>query len=790
MVNPGAITWAMSPQPPTGPSLGTSRQLVMATYKVTVATGDMVEAGTINSISITLVGTYGESCQTTISFLFLPGKVGMGIGTKGTRAPSLLVSLVPPQGICPFPQKPFPPLQERSLSVHCGQDLGPIVLIRLHKGQLFLEDAWFCKDVRVAAPDGTLYRFPCYQWLEGVTTVEVREGSGRTHPKLVDDKLQILKEHRHRELAARQKAYRWKNFAQGWPRCLNVDSIFELDSNIQFSCIRANSFTGSLIFQEASHLLSGFLLRCSSWNSLDEMRTIFSRTQGRDIVPEYVAKHWQEDDFFGSQFLTGNNPIIIHRCTTLPLNFPVTPEMVAGSLGGGTDLGKELQEGRIFIVDYKVLEDIPTGTIYGRQQYIAAPLCLLHQGTDGLLRPIAIQLSQTPGPHSPIFLPSDDEWDWLLAKTWVRNADFYSHQLLTHLLRTHLFGEVFAIATLRHLPTCHPLFKLLMPHFHFTLHINTLARSVLINQGGVIDKVSTGFYWGALGSPGNPGVYWKHGAGSGVTYEGLLLVVQRGLEQVTYTSLCLPDDIRDRGMSHVPNYYYRDDGMSLWEAIESFVTGIVTFYYDGDAAVSGDTELQAWVMDIFTNGFLGRTSSGIPSSLQTVVELIKFLTMVMFTCSVQHAAVNNGQYDLGAFVPNAPSSMRHPPPSEKGRAFLQHFLDTIPEVATTANILVALILLSSQLKDRLCGPGELQEVPTRVDVTTFGVTKVHVAVPLQRLLGQYPEEWFTEAEPRRLIRAFQGRLEEIRDRIEDRNQQAELRYNYLNPLETENSISI
>lgn len=42
----------------------------------------------------------------------------------------------------------------------------------------------------------------------------------------------------------------------------------------------------------------------------------------------------------------------------------------------------------------------------------------------------------------------------------------------------------------------------------------------------------------------------------------------------------------------------------------SFVTGIVTFYYGGDAAVSGDTELQAWVMDIFTNGFLGRTSSG------------------------------------------------------------------------------------------------------------------------------------------------------------------------------------
>ncbi|NXM00663.1 LOXE3 isomerase, partial [Tyrannus savana] len=221
----------------------------MATYKVTVATGDVAEAGTNNSISITLVGSRGESRKTTVSFLFLPG-------------------------------------QEKSLSVDCRQDLGPIVLVRLHKWRLFLEDAWFCKDIRVTAPGGTLYRFPCYQWLEGVTTLEVREGSGK---KLVDDELQILKEHRRRELAARQEAFRWKTFAKGWPHCLNVGSILELDSNIQFSSVRATDFTGFLILQGASHFLSGFLLRNTSWNSLDEMRTIFSRTQGRDIGECFVC---------------------------------------------------------------------------------------------------------------------------------------------------------------------------------------------------------------------------------------------------------------------------------------------------------------------------------------------------------------------------------------------------------------------------------------------------------------------------------------------------------------------
>ncbi|NXJ57933.1 LX12B protein, partial [Spizaetus tyrannus] len=221
----------------------------MAIYKVKVATGDILKAGTNNSISITLVGSRGESHQTTIKHWFLPGT-------------------------------------EKDLTVRCEQDLGPIVLVRLHKWRLFLEDAWFCKDVRVTAPDGTLYRFPCYQWLEGVITVEFREGSGK---KLADDELEILREHRWRELKERQEAYQWKTFAEGWPRCLNVDSVLELDSNVRFSCVRATNFNGLLVFQATSHLLAGFLLRPTSWKSLDEMRSIFSRTKGREIGGCFVC---------------------------------------------------------------------------------------------------------------------------------------------------------------------------------------------------------------------------------------------------------------------------------------------------------------------------------------------------------------------------------------------------------------------------------------------------------------------------------------------------------------------
>lgn len=61
------------------------------------------------------------------------------------------------------------------------------------------------------------------------------------------------------------------------------------------------------------------------------------------IFPEYVSKHWKEDDFFGYQFLNGTNPNAIKRCSKLPPNFPVTEEMVKPCLPNGLTLKDEME---------------------------------------------------------------------------------------------------------------------------------------------------------------------------------------------------------------------------------------------------------------------------------------------------------------------------------------------------------------------------------------------------------------------------------------------------------------
>lgn len=148
------------------------------------------------------------------------------------------------------------------------------------------------------------------------------------------------------------------------------------------------------------------------------MRNIFiDSTHVLVFLTEYCMDHWKEDWFFGYQCLNGSNPRMIRRCQKLPENFPVTPDMVQRSMDPKTNLDKELkvdtyfssahfstfcvckqpydspyQAGNIYILDYAIIDGVPSNIIRGQTQYIAAPLCLLYQHPDGKLIPIAIQV--------------------------------------------------------------------------------------------------------------------------------------------------------------------------------------------------------------------------------------------------------------------------------------------------------------------------------------------------------------------------------------------------------------
>lgn len=70
--------------------------------------------------------------------------------------------------------------QVQKYKVRCPAELGELLLLRLHKERYayFRKDSWYCSRVCVTAPGGALFHFPCYQWIEGFCTIELRPGTG------------------------------------------------------------------------------------------------------------------------------------------------------------------------------------------------------------------------------------------------------------------------------------------------------------------------------------------------------------------------------------------------------------------------------------------------------------------------------------------------------------------------------------------------------------------------------------------------------------------------------------
>ncbi|XP_021253319.1 arachidonate 5-lipoxygenase [Numida meleagris] len=674
----------------------------MPSYTVTVATGSQWFAGTDDYVYLSLEGTAGCSERHLLD-------------------------------------KPFYNDFERgavdSYDVTVEEDLGEIQLIKIEKRKYWYQDDWYLKHITVKTPLGDYLEFPCYRWITDEKEVVLRDGRAKL-PR--DDKTQILKQHRRKELENRQKMYRWKEWHPGFPLSIDAHCHSELPRDIQFDNEKGIDFILNYSKAMENLYVNRFMhMFQSSWSDFADFEKIFVRIS--NTISEYVMQHWKEDFMFGYQFLNGCNPVLIRRCTEIPKKLPVTMEMVECSLERNLTLEEEVKQGNIFIVDYELLDGVDANkTDPCTIQYLAAPICLLYKNLENKIVPIAIQLGQKPGPENPIFLPSDATYDWLLAKIWVRSSDFHIHQTVTHLLRTHLVSEVFSIAMFRQLPAVHPLFKLLVPHMRFTIAINTKAREQLICECGLFDKAN------ATGGGGH------------------VQMVQKAMKDLTYSSLCFPEDIKAKGMDSkedIPYYYYRDDGIKVWEAIKSFAEDVIQIYYESDEVVCEDVELQAFVKDIYMYGMRGVKASGFPKVIKTREKLAEYLTVIIFTTSAQHAAVNFGQYDWCSWIPNAPPTMRCPPPTEKGTVTIEQIVESLPDRGRSCWHLGAVWALS-QFQDN------------------------------ELFLGVYPDEHFVEKPVKEAMAKFRKNLDEIVSAITERNKNKKLPYYYLSPNRIPNSVAV
>jgi arachidonate 15-lipoxygenase len=374
------------------------------------------------------------------------------------------------------------------------------------------------------------------------------------------------------------------------------------------------------------------------------------RRQFHTLPLPWPAGVFQSDEVFAQLRVAGSNPLVIRRAD-------------AGDLQGlalgdhATAIADALRRGALFVADYSALDKLVPGTIPA-QKYVFTPAAFFEvpAAGDRSLRPVAIQTS----PGAPVVFPGDGT-PWEVAKIIVNMADGNYHELISHLGLTHLLTEPFVITTHRQLDPKHPLYVLLAPHFAGTLLINYAAQTTLIGDGGAVDKLLTG------------------------TIESSRNVSATAVRAVHYNATFLPLTLAARGVDDpeaLPDYPYRDDAMALWTALHTWVTAYLAIYYRSPADVTGDYELQAWVAELASEqgGSIkdigDRQVAGVPR-IETTTYLAKLLTQVIFTASVQHAAVNFPQRTIMSYTPAMPLAAYAAFPAPPGSPATQ-ILDILP----------------------------------------------------------------------------------------------------------------
>jgi arachidonate 15-lipoxygenase len=364
------------------------------------------------------------------------------------------------------------------------------------------------------------------------------------------------------------------------------------------------------------------------------------------------------DREFARQRLAGQNPMVLRRFQSR--DQPWLPNWVTEECrlanGDRVDLTEAATADRLFLADYPLLQSLTVADLQpGR--YVGSPIALFYRTDDGL-EPLLIQLESgyTLTPQAA----AGDAWS--RAKLFVQVADVTHHELISHLTDTHLAMEAFAIATPRQLPTSHPVYRLLHPHFQFLLAINNRGHTVLLSEGAAIDSLMAPTRQASIG------------------------LMNRAYRLRAFGDYALPTNIQQRGIEPkvLPEFPYRDDALLLWNAIHRYAAQFLEHYYPTDELVQQDQYLQAWAAelggslsdrpltdfpqapswlpaDMIAQAGLDLKElpdyarvPGFPTALSSLQQLVDITTQVIFTCGPQHAAVNFSQFDYVGYSPNAP----------------------------------------------------------------------------------------------------------------------------------------
>ena len=232
-------------------------------------------------------------------------------------------------------------------------------------------------------------------------------------------------------------------------------------------------------------------------------------------------------------------------------------------------------------------------------------------GEELQVHSIQFQLGEETATH----FPGDLDWEW--SKRLFRSAEFVFQEIQTHLARTHMNMDQYAMAFYRNVKN-NPIRNLLEPHLEGLLNINKNGASLIIGNTGFLPEASA------------------------LTPKGVLEVLTDEVNVLSYKWSPARQALPDR----VSNNYFDPAALSVWSLLEEYVGQF--FEENKQGILQHWREIEEMSRDLTVHSILKPEFGSL--AVTSIEDLKKLCIYMIYHCTFFHSWVNGKQYEDGGDV--------------------------------------------------------------------------------------------------------------------------------------------
>ncbi|KAJ3327684.1 Mitogen-activated protein kinase 4a [Blyttiomyces sp. JEL0837] len=378
----------------------------------------------------------------------------------------------------------------------------------------------------------------------------------------------------------------------------------------------------------------------ANFSSIDSLKQVYNYIP----APQALQYDPTTDRYFGHSRVTfAAQYITAVQALPFTLTSAQTTEITA-LLDDSDTLANALANNSIFVEDHSSYNWTLNYVIPGR--YMTTPTAMFYYSNKtGKMIPLAIKTQALEG---YVVTPSDGH-DWLLAKIMVNSFYSWRSNTVDHFLDTHMVLEPLQTSRLRTMGDAHPISVYLAAALkQNTGNALAGARLLLPPVVGAIDRTFAINSTGSVTAIAKKYPTWSF---------------FQNIPEIDFAAKGVP--------STTPIVKFSS---ALYAQILKTATNLVNVYYETDAAVVADVELQNWAKDAVMNGKV----VGLPTWITTKDSLAKILAQISYLTGVHHHALNSFTLHEWQEVMTFPVALYAPIPTSVGTVNATNIVNWLP----------------------------------------------------------------------------------------------------------------